>query len=676
MSLPAPYSEVYLAGDGVSTVFAFGDNFDPISDTLVECKIYFPGGYETVPTFTVDMATRSITISALTQPDGTILTAPPVGSVVRIYRDEPEAQNVTASQLQSFTAKQLESALDAIVAMIQEVSYTVDHKTVRLTEPQRDIALQELSQLVDQHLIYWDFDSRKLVVTNFPQQDVVRCVNGLFFRIRIDPDTQHEYLQWSLDESDWHSVNVDAVQMLAQDAYDLADDAFSLATQVNDDLNTHEALRNNPHETSMVNLIDTDLSNLTSGQFLQFNGTKWVNVDYSITVAWGGIGGSLENQADLKAALDSKVSTDGSSIMTGPLKMRASISFQCAIAPFWDGVGFYKLNSDDSVTLIASIEDPDGFIPWTTNTYNIGSSLKKWKNLYLGGKLFVSTINNGGDLAVPAVSGTLATKAEVDLAANSGRMITDQGVWYAKMYAATVAPAAEDGTNYADFSQVDQDNKPIIVTYNRVNGAWVQDQTITPPADYDGYVPITSKIWDITEQTGQQGGRILWNHQSKEFTPYPQIISFDNQILTACTLLNCVITLPNAIARNSAVNAGYVIDRQNVQDISDETFVATTMTIVLADDKTIYFVDATADTEITIDASNISVGAGVAKTFEVHVACGAAVPVITWQGISNWLIDSETSPSEANATSIFALRVQQRPSDATPIVVANYGGAY
>lgn len=101
---------------------------------------------------------------------------------------------------------------------------------------------------------------------------------------------------------------------------------------------------------------------------------------------------------------DTFVRLDGESIMTGPLKMRATSSFQCAIAPFWDGVGFFKLNSDNSVTLIASIDTPDGFLPWTTNTYNIGSSLKKWKNLYLSGKMYVATINNGYDISVPVTN--------------------------------------------------------------------------------------------------------------------------------------------------------------------------------------------------------------------------------------------------------------------------------
>ena len=144
------------------------------------------------------------------------------------------------------------------------------------------------------------------------------------------------------------------------------------------------------------------------------------------------------------------------------------------------------------------------------------------------------------DFATPITDDNLGiTQAEqeeledkIDLAANSGRMITPQGVWYAKMYSETVAPSAEDGTNYADFSQTDGQGNPIIVIYERQNGAWVQDQTITPPAEYDGYVPITSKIWDIPEQTGQQGGRILWNHTSQQFTAYPSIISFENAHLT------------------------------------------------------------------------------------------------------------------------------------------------
>ncbi len=153
---------------------------------------------------------------------------------------------------------------------------------------------------------------------------------------------------------------------------------------------------------------------------------------------------------------------------------------------------------------------------------------------------------------------TQAEQAEleekIDTAANSGRMITPQGFWYAKMHSETVAPSAEDGTNYADFSQTDNDGNPVIVTYNRVSGAWVQDQTITPPADFDGYVPITSKIWDITEQDGQQGGRILWNHTSKQFTPYPNIVSFDSIEITG----DSTVEMPATPSNDNIANVGFV----------------------------------------------------------------------------------------------------------------------
>lgn len=381
--------------------------------------------------------------------------------------------------------------------------------------------------------------------------------------------------------------------------------------------------------------------------------TYWNDLAYIDAAGgtWGEITGDMADQTDLKDALDGlqdniddKVNIDGTSIMTGPLKIRAG-SMHGAVAAYWDGVGLFNLNDNDSVTLLASMEQSAGFTPATTNTYNIGSTLHKWKDLYLGGKAYVATLNNGADITIPATSGTmaltgdlnsyvlktgdnmsgalrmvgapirfalsesgdgiqmrptvagltfstitaltdlvtlsssafypalvggqtiplgsatnkwdgvfttklnngydiavpvtaqadtLALKSEVDLAANSGRMITDQGVWYAKMDAlGTIPSSAEvEGRNYADFTQVDGGGDPIIVIYTYTSGAWVQTETITPPAAYDGYVPITSKIWDIPEQTGQQGGRILWNHTSKDFTPYPMIVSFDGANIT------------------------------------------------------------------------------------------------------------------------------------------------
>lgn len=322
--------------------------------------------------------------------------------------------------------------------------------------------------------------------------------------------------------------------------------------------------------------------------------------------------------------------------------------------------------------------------PGTDNQAWLGLGSRRWQSIFVT-QLRPDSTNI---LTLPNETGVLATKYDVDQAANSGRMITDTGVWYAKMYAASTVPtgAEYDGTNYADFSQVDGDNNPIIVIYEGQNGAWVQTEVVTPPTSYDGYVSVTKKIWDIVDQNGQQGGRILWNHQSKEFTPYPNIVHTDGLTITNSTITTSsfsgvaslsatsTVIVDNPTA-NSIVNYGFVISRQNWQNTADVTWAAAT-TVVLSDDKTIYFIDASGNTTITIDKSDIDVAAGDAKTFEIHIACGGSLPTITWVGIDNWLIDSETTPIEVNATSIFAIRVQQRPSDAAPRVVANYGGAY
>lgn len=259
------------------------------------------------------------------------------------------------------------------------------------------------------------------------------------------------------------------------------------------------------------------------------------------------------------------VRKDGTSVMTGPLLMRATDDFKCAIAPYWDGIGFFKLNDNNSVTLMASIENGDGLTPAIDNTYNLGTATKRWKDARIA-RVITATINNGYDIAVPVTNSadTLALKSQVDDAANSGEQLYTTGVWYAKMYAATVVPTGTeyDGRNYADFSQVDSDNNPIIVIYTGASGAWTETTRITPPADHVGYITVTSKIWDIAEQTDQQGGEVLWSYNQKTFTPYPKIISLLNQANTDLSNLtstgqnisnwssnvsNCITNIPQDI---------------------------------------------------------------------------------------------------------------------------------
>lgn len=199
--------------------------------------------------------------------------------------------------------------------------------------------------------------------------------------------------------------------------------------------------------------------------------------------------------------------------------------------------------------------------PRRNGVMSLGYSSGKWD------KVYALSLNNGYDIAIPvtAQADTLALKSEVDLAANSGSQLRDKGVWYAKMDAATTPPssAGVEGRNYADFTQVDGNGDPIIVIYTYTSGAWTQTETITPPASYNGYLPITSKFWDIQEQTGQQGGLVLWSYSAKTFTPYPRIISTDSIAITNSTfsngtLTNVITTMPDSPVAKTVTNKQYV----------------------------------------------------------------------------------------------------------------------
>ena len=260
MSLAAPYQEHYYIADGTTTTFAFGEDFTALVAANVKCIVYFEDGTSSVPVFTVNTETGYITISALTKPDGTILTAPPLGSVVRLFRETPEQQNVSASQLQNYTAKQLERIFDAIVAMMQETSYSEQHKSLRLTEPQRDISLSKLSDEEDKTILYWDAEEGKIKTTGYTQEELINQVNA---------------------------------------ANNTANEAKTQAINTKNALTAHVSNTSNPHQTSFENLKDANIVDPEHGEFLMFDGLHWKNVMSSGTVGWGGILGDIHDQTDL-----------------------------------------------------------------------------------------------------------------------------------------------------------------------------------------------------------------------------------------------------------------------------------------------------------------------------------------------------------------------------------------
>lgn len=318
-----------------------------------------------------------------------------------------------------------------------------------------------------------------------------------------------------------------------------------------EDLATHIANKNNPHE-------------VTKAQVGLGNCDNTSDLDKPISTA-------------TQAALDGKVAKTGDT-MSGALNIADIASsntplltlthsntatYKWNIAPRYNSttLSVYPGSTETNGFRFATT----GFVPASNNARYLGSASLKWKGVYTG------ALNNGADLVVPNKAGTLATMSDVELAAQSGTQLYTTGVWYAKMYSTTVVPsgAEYEGRNYADFSQVDSKGNPIIIIYEGQRGLWAEIMRITPPAEYDGYITVTSKIWDIAEQAGQQGGRVLWNHTSRDFTPYPLIVSFEDIEVTG----DSTVIMPQNPGANQIVNKDYV-DNQ-IPTVNDATITIT-----------------------------------------------------------------------------------------------------
>lgn len=156
-------------------------------------------------------------------------------------------------------------------------------------------------------------------------------------------------------------------------------------------------------DTDEVDGANTALSNLTTTGYKNISAKGTYNS--STTYASGTVGAAIKANA---TGLTGKVNIDGSSVMTAPLKF-ASGSMRGAVGPYLNGVGFWKMDSDNAITLVATLSDSQ-FIPTTTNATDIGSSTKAWKDLYVA-RVIAGVLNNGADITVPTTGGTLALAA-------------------------------------------------------------------------------------------------------------------------------------------------------------------------------------------------------------------------------------------------------------------------
>ena len=111
---------------------------------------------------------------------------------------------------------------------------------------------------------------------------------------------------------------------------------------------------------------------------------------------------------------DAFVKKDGTSIMSAPLKFVAG-SLRGGIGPSFGGVEFYTLNNDSPTYSLVALGrfTTSGFIPHVDNTYDIGSTARKWKDLYVA-RVIAGVLNNGADISVPTVGGTMARVEDIN----------------------------------------------------------------------------------------------------------------------------------------------------------------------------------------------------------------------------------------------------------------------
>lgn len=402
MSLTTPYSDSFQVADGVTTKFFFNEKFEPISKNYVKCEVYNEDGSVIVPDFEPVLEEGAIKIVALTQPDGTVLNAPREGSIVRIYRDVPEAQNTTAQALQASTAQQIVQNFDNIVAMIQELQYANEHFTLRSTLPQRDLQIDLLRDIDDQKLVYWDNEKRKLVVTNYRQDELLLPADkeDILEQANAYSDEQNAVLEsrinGKLTAVDAQiDANADAIQKTRED-YIAADSEI------------HQILNNHASELTTLRGNQASLGDQVSGIEEKIPG------DASAT-------NQLATKADLKDInLDGYVKKSGDT-MTGDLAFDVvaggyTVVFQDSYKNVNTG------NTDSVIKRITSTHQTQGLIfsEHKNGTVNmqfsmiadgffmphgnrlLGSVDYPWNNIY------AKKLNNGADIAIPTEGGTLA----------------------------------------------------------------------------------------------------------------------------------------------------------------------------------------------------------------------------------------------------------------------------
>ena len=359
--------------DGSTAYFPFNFNYDTTRPgTIIVGKRTADNTYSVVDASNYELIPNAAgdggQIRFIQNPSGSqvIDDIPPAGTIVRIERVSVDTSSATWQI--GLEMSELVNLFDRLFRLVQENKGGFDN-VIKTFETQHNVSLYELLSAHNNHLLYWDNTTHTLTPTDFPKEDVVRCVNGLFFRISTT-QAGVPYLEWSVNgSSDWHSSSatwgtiggnindqtdlknaLDAKQETISDLATIRSGAGKGATAVqpNDNITvlnnnagyitgisssmvvtalgytpvnpsslatvattgSYNDLSDKPTiPTTLAGLTgDVSISNPTNGQSLQYDATlnKWKNVSSTVSIGFDGITGSPEDNVALKNALDLK----------------------------------------------------------------------------------------------------------------------------------------------------------------------------------------------------------------------------------------------------------------------------------------------------------------------------------------------------------------------------------
>lgn len=195
-----------------------------------------------------------------------------------------------------------------------------------------------------------------------------------------------------------------------------------------------------------------------------------------------------------------------------------------------------------------------------------------------------------------------------------------------------------------------------------------------PPADIDVNIVISAKFWDMTEQTGQQGGLAIWSHTNSKWGYAPRIVSFENAKLSGVsTAPSLTPDSPSDQIVNKETAQGFTLENNNYQGVIVQTLAETNDIVFNQARKQIVVLNQNTETPVaaaTISMTFPEIAPTDCWTYQVRIKVGDNIPVLTWTNDIKWFEESANQPVESNATALFVFQVIGTD------IIGNYAGAY